>query len=342
MTTPFVIYALPRSRTYWLSRFLTYGEWTCGHEEVRHARSLEDVRAWFSQPCTGTIETAAAPWWRLVPENVRTAVIRRPVSDVVDSLARQGFPTDLMAPLMRKMDRKLDQIESRVPGCLSVTFDELSTIGGCQKVFQHCLPYSFDPKWWAQIAPVNLQANVMAMVRYSQAYQPQLDRLSEAAKVEIYAKLARGRSTEIEGVIFQQEPFGRFYADAERLIEKHTAKMGRSEELNIPMLRMLSQVGSLQVTTARSNGRIFGYIMMVIGPSMDTPDKLVATHATTYASPEIPGLGLKLARAATDALRERGVDEVLYRVGDEQTKLDAFYRRLGAAHYGHEYMLRLH
>ena len=66
MTPPFVVYALPRSRTFWLSRFLCYAEWNCGHDEIRHARSLDDVRAWFSQSYTGTVETAAAPWWRLI------------------------------------------------------------------------------------------------------------------------------------------------------------------------------------------------------------------------------------------------------------------------------------
>ncbi len=28
---PFVVFGLPRSRTAWLSRFLTYGDWVCGH-----------------------------------------------------------------------------------------------------------------------------------------------------------------------------------------------------------------------------------------------------------------------------------------------------------------------
>ena len=64
----FVVLAMPRSRTKWLSQFLSYGPWQVGHDEIRHCRSMDDVAAWLSQPFTGTIETAArAAFWRLLP-----------------------------------------------------------------------------------------------------------------------------------------------------------------------------------------------------------------------------------------------------------------------------------
>ena len=54
-------------------------------------RGLDDAQAWLSQDCTGTAETAAAPWWRLVRHyrpDIRTLVVRRPVAEVLDSLLR--------------------------------------------------------------------------------------------------------------------------------------------------------------------------------------------------------------------------------------------------------------
>ena len=30
----FIVFAMPRSRSYWLSRFLSYEGWHCGHEEA--------------------------------------------------------------------------------------------------------------------------------------------------------------------------------------------------------------------------------------------------------------------------------------------------------------------
>ena len=139
---PYVIYALPRSRTFWLSRFLTYRDWNCGHDELLHCRSMDDVGSWLGQPCTGTVETNAAPFWRLVPY-MKTVVIRRPVDEVVDSLRKLGFQTDQdnFTSYIRNLDRKLDQIERRVPNVLSVSFDELKTEEACKRVFQFCLPY---------------------------------------------------------------------------------------------------------------------------------------------------------------------------------------------------------
>src|SRR5690348_11556095 len=115
----FIVYALPRSRTAWLSRFLTYGEWACGHDEARHLRSVEDIKSWFAQPNTGTAETAAAPFWRTVQHispDTKVVVVRRPVEDVLESLMRLApFDRVQLEAHLRRLDRKLDQIEKRVP-----------------------------------------------------------------------------------------------------------------------------------------------------------------------------------------------------------------------------------
>jgi hypothetical protein len=64
MMAPFVVFSSPRSRTFWLSKFLSVGGWHCGHEELRYARDLGDVKTWLAMPRTGTVETAASPFWR--------------------------------------------------------------------------------------------------------------------------------------------------------------------------------------------------------------------------------------------------------------------------------------
>jgi hypothetical protein len=135
---PFVIYSLPRSRSFWTSRFLTSKGWSCGHDEARHMRSLDDLRSWLSLPRTGSVETAASPWWRLaqhIRPDIRTVVIRRPVGDVVGSLLRTGVAFDVpkLRATMLRFDAKLDQIAARVPGCLSITFDELREEAACAR-----------------------------------------------------------------------------------------------------------------------------------------------------------------------------------------------------------------
>src|SRR4029079_9933596 len=127
MASPFVIFSMPRSRSFWLSRFLSYGPWQCGHDEARHCRSLDDVTSWLSQPFTGTVETAAAPFWRLLPEGGRVVTLRRPVDDVLGSTRRTGMEFDdaPMTAMLRDTERKLNQIEARLPNVLAVTFANL-------------------------------------------------------------------------------------------------------------------------------------------------------------------------------------------------------------------------
>jgi hypothetical protein len=305
---------------------------------------MEDVRAWFAQPCMGTVETAAASWWRLVPSHVRTVVVRRPVAEVVASLARLGLAVD--EALIRRMDRKLDQIERRVRGAISVQFADLADEAVCAGVFEHCLPYQHDPRWFEMMAPLNLQVNLRTVLRYYDAYQPQLAKLAKTARYLAVASMTKGCS-ETEGLTIQQEPFDIWYRDAVPLFAEHLIATGESPDAfsqkNVALMRRLDQMGNLQVTTARSNGRMFGYLMTVIGPSLEAPERLSAMDTTFFASSVFPRLGMKIQRASIAALAERNVHELVMRAGTRASgpKLGAFYRRLGAEEFGQLYRLEL-
>ncbi len=347
---PFIVYALPRSRTFWLSRYLSYGDWVCGHDEARHARSLDDVKGWFSQPNIGTVETAGAPWWRLVQKyqpDIRTVVVRRAVPDVVSSLSRYGFDPVIMTPLMTGLDRKLDQIERRVPNVLSVAFDDLGSERTCARVFEFCLPHQHDPAWFAIMAPLNLQINLAAMVRYARAYQPQFEKLIKVAKQRSIASMRVSMLSSHDGMVIQSEPFETFLQDGVPLFERHLVEVGEAPDAwrdkNLPLMRVLDGMGAMQVTTARCNGRMFGYLMTVISPSLEAVDVNTATHLTFFASPDAPGLGMKLQRAAIEALRERGVDELYLRAGvrGDGPRMGSLYRRLGAEDFGQMFKLDL-
>jgi hypothetical protein len=352
VSPPFVIFALPRSRTYWLSRFLTYGGWTCAHDEIRHARSLDDIQSWLSLPGTGTVETAAAPFWRLLLHyrpDTRIAVIRRPVPDVLASLLALniGFDPARLEPQLRKLDRKLDQIEARVPGVLSLRFKDLEREAACARLFEHCLPLRHDPAWWAAASPMNLQINLAAELRYYHAHERQLTKLAKQAKHRITTLLRPEDGNWDDGLTFQVEPFRQAYADAERLFAEHLVQTEQSPDdhmrKNLPLLARLDDIGALQFLTARSNGRMFGYLVTVVAPSLDSPDVIQAQHTIFFALPVIRNLGMRLQRAAMEFLRARGVSEVIMRAGHRGSgpRLGAFYRRLGAEEFGQLYRLEL-
>jgi hypothetical protein len=347
VSEPFVIFAMPRSRTAWLARFLTYGCWQCGHDELRHCRSLDDVRSWLAQPYTGTVETAAAPFWRLLPADVRVVTVRRSVPDVVASLARAGiaFDATVMMRVIQHQERKLDQIEHRLPGVLAIRFEDLADEATSARVFEHCLGLPHDPAWWAAASVVNIQINLAHLLRYYGAHAPQMDKLAKQARHRIVAGMAR--NSELDGVTFQHEPFRQFYQDAQPLFAEHLVQTDQSPDdhalKNLPLLETLDDMGALQTMTARSNGRMFGYLMTVIGPSLDARDRLAGFHTIFFASPLIRGLGMKLQHAALDGLRARGVHEVQMRAGHRGSgpRLGTFYRRLGAEEFGQLYRLEL-
>lgn len=347
---PFVIFALPRSRTAWLSRFLTYGDWTCGHEELRHVRSLDDVAAWFAQPCTGTIETAGAAWWRMLAPGVKVVTIRRPVAEVVDSLMRIPgcrFDRDALTRNMTRLDAKLDQIEARIPGVLSVRFSDLADEATCARVFEHCLPYAHDNDRWAALAPINVQIDMRALIRYCQAYAPALDRVAALAKQKSLATMALQRSADTDGVTIQCEDFDTWRRDGEALFKNHCLTVGEVpdqwERKNIPLMAKLYEAGAMQIMTARCNGRMFGYLMTLISPSLVSEGIVTGTNATFFADDQFPGLGMKLQRAALAELKKRGVTEVFWEAGQRGSgpRLGTMYRRLGGVAHGQTYRLEL-
>ena len=350
---PFVVLSLPRSRSAWLSRFLTYGDWTCGHEELRHMRSLDDVTAWFSQPNTGTAETAGAPWWRLLDRfapAARILIVRRPVEEVFDSLMNlEGVtfdPAVLMATLC-KLDCKLDQIAARMPDVMTVNFHDLKDESTCAAVFEYCLPYAHDSRHWAALADTNIQINMPALMRYFQAYQPALDKLMAIAKHQTLAAMQTQEPVEPDGITFQTETFDDWLGGAEKLFDDHLVLVGETpgnwQNKNIDLMRRIYDADAMQIMTARSNGRMFGYLMTIISPSLVSADLTVGSHTTFYAAPEFPGLGLKLQRAALKTLKDRGVDEVFFEAGQRGSgpRMSVLYKRLGALDHGQVYRMQL-
>jgi GNAT superfamily N-acetyltransferase len=319
-------------------------------------RSLDDVRSWLAMPLTGTVETAAAPFWRLLEGpggfgEVKVAVVHRPPSEVVASFltAAPGmFDADRLETLISRLDGKLRQIERRLPGVLSLTFDDLATEAGCAAMFEHCLPYRHDRDWWERCASVNLQTDLPATLRYYNAHAPQLEKLAKTSKHRIVSMMAAKRQREPDdGVTFQTEPFRTFYRDARPLFAEHLVQTGQSPDdharKNIPLLERLDDIGALQVLTGRINGRMFGYLMSVVAPSLDARDRTVAEHTIFFAAPGVRNLGMRLQRAAVEHLRARGVDEIILRAGHRGSgpRLGAFYRRLGAEPFGEMYRLQL-
>lgn len=318
-------------------------------------RSVQDAKAWLSQDCVGSAETGAAPWWRVLMKyrpDAKVVIVRRPVEEVVDSLMKidlhgeSPFDRSAITAGMRRLDAKLGQIEARWPGALSVRFDDLRRESECGKVFEHCLGIPHDSEWWHSLCDVNVQRSMIEMVRYAKAFKGPLAALAQQATSACLASISSKSVRTSDGIALQCESFETFLRDGDGLIREHLASVGedgaRLEEKNIPLMREIDAKGNIQVVTARSNGRIFGYLMTIICPSLEHFEAS-AVHTARYSSSEFPGLGMKIQREADNCLRRRGVSEVIMRTGirGDGPRLATMYRRAGAAHDGELYRLDL-
>lgn len=192
MRPPFIIYALPRSRTAWLAKFLTYKEVTCYHEQAIFARDLSDIRTFFSKDNMGTAETAAAqgrPLIRYISPNIKELVVFRPVNEVVESMikAADGIAVYDKKKLQRNMEygnRQLEKIASD-PNVLSVNYADLPNREMCEKIFEYLLPYPFDEKWWEFMNSKNVQANTRAIINYYHRHRREIEEFKRHCKSEL-------------------------------------------------------------------------------------------------------------------------------------------------------------
>ena len=348
--SPFVVLSLPRSRTTWLSKFLSYRDWECGHDQLRYMRSLQDVKNWLSLDKFGTCETGGAPFWRLLLKyapDIRVVTIRRPVNEVIGSLAKLGMENlyEIRNGLV-KLDRKLDQIEGRIPNVRSYDYADLEDEATCGELFEFCLPYGHDSEWWKKWNEINVQTNFPALTRYVGANLTAINKLTSQAAQAMFTDLAV-KPVATQSIIISEESFDDGLRDCAHLFRQHCLEIGEHPDnwmnKNLPLMKKLYDAGAMQCMVARSNGRAFGYLTTLISPSLEAPHRQIAQHATFYAARECPGLGLKLQRAALAALKQKGIYEVFMRSGirGSGNRMDILYKRLGAEDFGHMHRIGL-
>ena len=317
-------------------------------------RNLADVRSWFAQPMTGTAETLAAPYWRLLGKmapQARIVIVRRPAPECVDSVMRiQTFGAGVfdeveLTRALRLLTRKLRQAEARLPNVLAVDFADLAREETCAAIFEHCLPYKHDTGWWQLLAPIDVNCEIHATMRYAHAFAPQLKKLGEIAAHEMHANLSGRQWQAPAGMSFQEETFAEWRADGRELFEKHCVEVDESPldhwGKNWDLMERCAEAGDLHIVTARSNGRMFGYLMTIIAPSMEQAGRRSAIQTAFFADRCAPGTGLKLQRFAIERLKAHGADEVFFRAGPRGSgpKMGHLYQRLGAQPDGGLYRL---
>lgn len=146
----FLILALPRSRTFWLSHLLS-----CAHDPSAAFESKADIGPFFAS--ASAVDTGLTMIWREVanraPE-LRICTVRRPLKDVVESVkAYAGLD---IPEALRVLDSRLNEVEAYLQ-CPSFSYASLDRLEGCAALYEYCLGTPMPPTLYLSLRPRNLQ-----------------------------------------------------------------------------------------------------------------------------------------------------------------------------------------
>lgn len=162
MTRPYFILGTPRSRTAWLSAFLSTQERPCQHEPSRFLRDQDDLLALLRDPDAAVSDSALTFRWREIRRerpDARIVVVRRPLPDVIESAAAAGLPST--TAMLRQMAYQLDLLCQCVP-VLSVPFHRLVDQTTCEMLYEFCVGDRVPVGHWLRWKDRNVQADIAA------------------------------------------------------------------------------------------------------------------------------------------------------------------------------------
>lgn len=188
MTKYFIIAGTPRSRTAWLSRFLSTGPVTCQHELLMKCESWEDFYARLDvTEYSGTADSGIGPYLPDVVEwlNPRILFVRREPSEAIDSLAAvlgNGPGARTAAGTAVRRSLRAIEIWRADPRALVVDFHALRRPEVMQQVWEHLIGFDqpFPATRFAAMedVPIAIDPNQMMRVArraISRGFPPLID-----------------------------------------------------------------------------------------------------------------------------------------------------------------------
>lgn len=182
----FLILALPRSRTAWLSHYLSYPmarpPQLVGHDILGECESVQMFLDSYKNGMWGTVETAGSFLWRIVRQELpdcKIVLIRRPLVEVTRSLINAGLAGDLTR--LAANDALLDAAATD-PEIVSVPFNLLSEPWIGRWLFESLLELEWDFEWWYRVVNTNIQINVPQFIEKIPRLQANLDKVGKDAR----------------------------------------------------------------------------------------------------------------------------------------------------------------
>jgi len=335
----FIVFSLPRSRSAWLSVFLSHGGRIVGHDAGVDCATPEDFTGLFGPgKLAGTCETGAGFAWPLIKAempDVRPLVVRRPAPEVVASLERFGITG--VAGEMQRREAHLAEI-SADPRTLTVDYASLTDPAICAGVYSHCLGAAMPLAWWRQLDPINIQVDM----------KRQLERLGAARESIAALKAEVARRTAKSGYSVALEPWtADFWREAKPLALAHFEEVDGGIEPNRPFdldeafMSALAERNVLKLLAGRLNGELVGYLTWNVTLDVESRGLLIGMQGAWYVAPGHPRLARMMFEASKTELRAMGVKMLFphHRTQGRGASLGRFFKRQGATKIQDTYSL---
>ena len=154
----FYVLATPRSRSNWLSRFLSTPTCTVDHEGSYKYSNVEDMNN--RDNPDGIVDTGLSLLWDKLQGKI--LIVRRNPEDCLKSLILRAKKFNLvrsedsLREELRIGNACLDAAEAYHP---SIGFDDLQNESACKEIFEYLTCEPFDRDRWLNMKDVNLQSD---------------------------------------------------------------------------------------------------------------------------------------------------------------------------------------
>lgn len=322
----FFVFSLPRSRSFWLSKFLSYRWKRCGHDltvGMQHPRDLAGRMVTFDGSC----ETGAVVGWQAMLDqfpDAKMVVVKRPLIEICRSLERQG-----LVPHLIDLGRKafLLQELASIDGVLTCRFGDLNSPHECRLLFEHCLEEPMDLGWWESLAPVNMQVDLRARLT---------DQVNNAVNIAVMKALTKPPRVVEGNLTITEESFGGIWPEARPLAEAHYREIEpegpKRFNLDLEAMMRMWQSGNHIIFGARIDGRLVGYVTWNISFDVECYGSVQAQQGAWFIDPSCRGLGAKLFDYSVEQLKRASVDYIFphHRMQGRSVDLGPFFTRRGA------------
>lgn len=134
----FFVLSMPRSRSFWLSKFLTTDKCRCEHDASIEYHSIQDM---LEGDYDGMCDTALALRWREL-RGYKVVVIIREYGACLESLEEMGLCD---TPALRKIGACIEDAAKSFP---HIRYDDLSDESVCRWLFEYLTEEKFDRERW--------------------------------------------------------------------------------------------------------------------------------------------------------------------------------------------------